>query len=242
MIDTLHTDVQILQGHVLAMLKKLKSQSVHCVVTSPPYWQLRDYGFEGQMGLEKDPKTFIRNLVKVFRQVRRVLRDDGNLWLNLGSASGTSARTMCWWKASPTASPPPASWPASSKASSTCSGPTKYSAANGPTTSSPPMPPRSGKTMPPYPIINPRYNTFNERALEQHGWEMRFHRDTREECWIKKHPVPKADGTTDTLVVALRRHQQGAMLLFGNQCLGQAKYVGQVERVLKAIELNLNPA
>jgi hypothetical protein len=96
--------------------------------------------------------------------------------------------------------------------------------------------------MPLHPIIIRRYNTFNERALQKHGWEMRLHRDTREECWIKKHPVPNTDGTTDTLVVALRRHHHGAKVLIGSHCLGHAKYLGQVQRVLSAIELNLNPA
>ena len=82
-------NVTIRQGDVLKELRKLPSNSVDCVVTSPPYWQLRDYGFEGQLGLEEDPRSFIRNLVRVFRQVRRVLKDEGTLWVNMGDAHVT---------------------------------------------------------------------------------------------------------------------------------------------------------
>lgn len=82
-----HVDVRC--GDVLKELRKLPSNVADCVVTSPPYWQLRDYGFDGQLGLEPDPRQFIRNLVKVFRQVRRVLKDEGTLWVNMGDAHVT---------------------------------------------------------------------------------------------------------------------------------------------------------
>ena len=64
------------------------------VVTSPPYWGLRDYGVDGQMGLEGTPEEYVAGMVDVFREVRRVLRDDGTLWLNLGDsyAGGTVGR------------------------------------------------------------------------------------------------------------------------------------------------------
>jgi site-specific DNA-methyltransferase (cytosine-N4-specific) len=62
----------------------LADESVHCVVTSPPYWGLRDYGEDGQIGLEPTPEEYVDVLVGVFREVRRVLRADGTLWLNLG--------------------------------------------------------------------------------------------------------------------------------------------------------------
>lgn len=62
----------------------LKDESAQCVVTSPPYWGLRDYGVAGQIGLEKTPSEYVEKIVEVFREVRRVLRDDGTLWLNLG--------------------------------------------------------------------------------------------------------------------------------------------------------------
>lgn len=65
-------------------LKTLPDQCVHTCVTSPPYWGLRDYGVTGQLGLEKTPEEYTEKLVVGFREVRRVLRDDGTLWLNLG--------------------------------------------------------------------------------------------------------------------------------------------------------------
>jgi DNA modification methylase len=64
----------------------LADRSVHCVVTSPPYWGLRDYGVGGQIGLEATPDAFVAEIVRVFREVRRVLRDDGTLWMNLGDS------------------------------------------------------------------------------------------------------------------------------------------------------------
>lgn len=83
----------ILQGHVLEQLRTLPDNSVHCVVTSPPYWGLRDYGVEGQLGLEKTPAEYIAKMVEIFEQVRRVLRKDGTCWVNMGdtySASGAA--------------------------------------------------------------------------------------------------------------------------------------------------------
>ena len=78
--------VKILLGDCRDTLKTLPDQSVHTCVTSPPYFGLRDYGHEGQMGLEPTPDEFVAELVAVFREVRRVLRDDGTLWLNLGDS------------------------------------------------------------------------------------------------------------------------------------------------------------
>jgi DNA modification methylase len=75
---------RILQGDVLARLRGLPDECVQCVVTSPPYWGLRDYGVEGQIGLESTPEEYVLKLVEVFREVRRVLRSDGTCWLNLG--------------------------------------------------------------------------------------------------------------------------------------------------------------
>jgi len=76
----------IIQGDCLQTLKSLPDQSVHCCVTSPPYFGLRDYGHDGQIGLEQTPDEFVQKLVEVFREVKRVLRDDGTLWLNLGDS------------------------------------------------------------------------------------------------------------------------------------------------------------
>ena len=81
----------ILIGDSLTILKTLPDQHVHTCVTSPPYWGLRDYGVDGQIGLEKSPQEFVIKMVELFREVRRVLRDDGTLWLNLGdSYTGSS--------------------------------------------------------------------------------------------------------------------------------------------------------
>ena len=87
--------IDFLQGDVLDILPTLPAESVHCVVTSPPYWNLRDYGVPGQLGLESTPEEYVEKMVEVFRAVRRVLRDDGTLWLNLGSsyASGDTQPT-----------------------------------------------------------------------------------------------------------------------------------------------------
>ena len=78
--------VQILVGDVRQTLSTLPEKSVQCCVTSPPYFGLRDYGVDGQIGLEQTPDEFVAELVSVFREVRRVLRDDGTLWLNLGDS------------------------------------------------------------------------------------------------------------------------------------------------------------
>jgi DNA modification methylase len=83
----------ILIGDVRTSLKNLADGSVQCVVTSPPYWGLRDYGRDDQIGLEATPELYVSALVSVFNDVRRVLRDDGTLWLNLGdSYAGNNSR------------------------------------------------------------------------------------------------------------------------------------------------------
>jgi DNA modification methylase len=80
----------LLQGDCRKILPTFPDQSVHCCVTSPPYFGLRDYGVDGQIGLESTPDTFVAELVAIFREVRRVLRDDGTLWLNLGDSYNAS--------------------------------------------------------------------------------------------------------------------------------------------------------
>lgn len=74
----------ILNGDALTHLKELKSESVNCVMTSPPYWALRDYDVLGELGLEKTSKEYIRKLSDIFDQVKRVLRKDGTCWVNMG--------------------------------------------------------------------------------------------------------------------------------------------------------------
>jgi DNA modification methylase len=78
--------IKIMNCDVLRGLRQLADESVNCCVTSPPYWGLRDYGVEGQIGLEPTPEAFVARMVEVFREVRRVLRADGSLWLNLGDS------------------------------------------------------------------------------------------------------------------------------------------------------------
>ena len=96
---------EILVGDCRESMRSMPSQSVQCCVTSPPYFGLRDYGHDGQIGLEETPDAFVAQLVEVFREVRRVLRDDGTVWLNLGDSyvgamsqhkdSGSFGETSC---------------------------------------------------------------------------------------------------------------------------------------------------
>jgi DNA modification methylase len=78
--------ISIRIGDCRDVLRTLPDESVHCVVTSPPYWGLRDYGVGGQLGLEPDFRDYVAAMVAVFREVRHVLRKDGTLWLNLGDS------------------------------------------------------------------------------------------------------------------------------------------------------------
>ncbi len=82
--------VKILVGDVFDRLAELPDKSVHCVVTSPPYWGLRDYGVSGQIGLEPTLGEHLETMVKVFAEVRRVMRPDATLWLNYGDCYATS--------------------------------------------------------------------------------------------------------------------------------------------------------
>ena len=87
----------VVEGDALASLHGLPDASAQCCVTSPPYWGLRDYGAEGQIGQEATPEEYVARLVAVFREVRRVLADDGVLWLNLGdsyAANGVSGLAL----------------------------------------------------------------------------------------------------------------------------------------------------
>lgn len=84
--------IRIINADVMQGLAELPDESVHCIVTSPPYWRLRDYGADGQIGLEPTLAEHIAKLVEVFREVRRVLRKDGTLWLNYGDAYNAAGR------------------------------------------------------------------------------------------------------------------------------------------------------
>lgn len=84
---------KILVGDVLSRIKEIDDESVQCVITSPPYWGLRDYGHDGQVGLEESPEEYVSKMVEVFREVKRILKEDGVLWLNLGdSYAGNNSR------------------------------------------------------------------------------------------------------------------------------------------------------
>jgi DNA modification methylase len=85
-------NLTIIQGDCREMLKTLPEASVQCCVTSPPYFGLRDYGVAGQIGLEPTPAEYVAAMVEVFREVWRVLRDDGTLWLNLGDSYAGSGK------------------------------------------------------------------------------------------------------------------------------------------------------
>lgn len=79
-------------GDCVAIMRTMADASVQCCITSPPYFGLRDYGHAGQIGLEDSPEAYVAKLVDVFREVRRVLRDDGTLWLNLGDSYARDSR------------------------------------------------------------------------------------------------------------------------------------------------------
>ncbi len=78
----------ILQGDALEKLKELPSESINCVITSPPYFNQRDYGVKGQLGLEKTPEEFVYKLCDIYDDVKRVLREDGTCWVNISDCYG----------------------------------------------------------------------------------------------------------------------------------------------------------
>ena len=85
----------VIDGDCRDELEKMSAESVHCCVTSPPYWGLRDYGEGDQIGLEATPEAYVEQMVNVFREVKRVLRDDGTLWLNLGDSYASYRDSRC---------------------------------------------------------------------------------------------------------------------------------------------------
>jgi len=95
---------KIFCGDASSVMRSFPEKSVNCCVTSPPYWGLRDYktppvtfgdGWTGHLGLEPTPELYVQHTVEIFREVRRVLRDDGTLWLNLGDSYATGAEKAC---------------------------------------------------------------------------------------------------------------------------------------------------
>jgi DNA modification methylase len=84
---------KIIQGDCLSELKKLPDESVDCVITSPPYWALRDYGVEGQLGLEKTFQEYITKLCDIFDETKRILKNSGTCWVNIGDTYYSSGKT-----------------------------------------------------------------------------------------------------------------------------------------------------
>src|SRR3989344_19225 len=88
--------IQIITGDSKKVLQEIHNNSIHTCVTSPPYWGLRDYDVDTQIGAETTLEDYIKNLVEIFREVRRSLTPDGTLWLNLGDSYTSGGRT---WRA-----------------------------------------------------------------------------------------------------------------------------------------------
>lgn len=86
------SDYEIIVGKSIDKLLGIPRGSINCVVTSPPYYGLRDYGVEGQIGMEKTPQEYLNNLVGIFSEIHRVLREDGTLWINLGDSYASSGK------------------------------------------------------------------------------------------------------------------------------------------------------
>jgi site-specific DNA-methyltransferase (cytosine-N4-specific) len=86
-------NLQILTGDSFTILPTLPSESVQCCVTSPPYWGLRDYEHPAQIGAESSPEIYVENLVALFREIHRVLRNDGTVWLNVGDGYARNGGT-----------------------------------------------------------------------------------------------------------------------------------------------------
>jgi DNA modification methylase len=85
--------MNIIQGDALEILKTLQDESIDCCITSPPYYGLRDYGVDKQIGLEETPQEYIEKLVLVFREIRRILKKEGTLWVNIGDSYNGSSMT-----------------------------------------------------------------------------------------------------------------------------------------------------
>lgn len=86
---------RIICADAVEALQAMPEKSVSVCVTSPPYYGLRDYGIDGQIGMEQSPQKYIADLVAIFREVRRVLRDDGTLWVNIADSYAGSGKGIC---------------------------------------------------------------------------------------------------------------------------------------------------
>jgi site-specific DNA-methyltransferase (cytosine-N4-specific) len=93
LVSNYRTNCTIVVGDARKVLTEFSDEHFQCVVTSPPYWGLRDYGIEGQIGAEKNVDDYLADLVALFREVRRTLRSDGTLWVNIGDSYTSGGRT-----------------------------------------------------------------------------------------------------------------------------------------------------
>ena len=91
-LPTRNKSIVTLNGDARDVIRQLPSDTFQCVITSPPYWGVRDYGVDNQIGAEADLRQYIKHLVKVFREVRRVLKPDGTFWLNIGNTYSSGGR------------------------------------------------------------------------------------------------------------------------------------------------------
>jgi len=91
-IPSENNPVTITSGDVREVIQKIPSASIQCVITSPPYWGVRDYGVNGQIGAEPELNMYIDDLVKIFSEVRRILKPDGTFWLNIGNTYTSGGR------------------------------------------------------------------------------------------------------------------------------------------------------
>jgi site-specific DNA-methyltransferase (cytosine-N4-specific) len=94
-MNLINNNYSILSGSSLETLKEVPSKFIQCCVTSPPYWGLRDYGHDDQIGGEDSPDLYIDNLVNIFSEVNRVLKDNGTLWLNIGDSYASYRDSKC---------------------------------------------------------------------------------------------------------------------------------------------------
>ena len=161
-------DVRLYHGDCLDVLRTMPDRSVHMCATSPPFYGLRDYGVDGQIGLEETPDEWVARLVAVFREVKRVLRDDGTLWIEIGdsylaNSRGATGGSDCYASADTKSGAPghvPNSWSASQQT------PTKH--------------PTKPKDL----LGQPWMLAF---ALRADGWYLRS-----EIIWARPNPMPES--------------------------------------------------
>lgn len=176
-----HEQFTLHVGDAAAVCETLPAEAMDCIVTSPPYWGLRDYGVDGQLGLETTPEEYVERLVTQLRAARRVLRSDGTLWLNLGDSSAHGGHGGCGAR-------DPARWPKQSRndhmpvhAKRTRKAWGKHAGAEG----AHPKRRNTAPTLKPKDLVGiPWMTAF---ALRADGWYLRS-----EIIWAKPNPMPES--------------------------------------------------